>query len=227
MDFIKDKAGKVVLAFDADSLYFHSQEPDEDSEFENSITIHQIRDENNGVLKLFTLLDLQEELDIISDKNFIVSKIRQLIPQVSHSISKHEEFVSNLANRIILLKLEFSGPASGGISCLFLDGGDKRYDLSISNRPYLSASEILEYYGLGENEYWDQIQANGEFIESTIPDIETGKELYNGIALLLKNDENWNLEEHKINWVEISETLMNNHKTSQLGTELKSIITKD
>jgi len=227
MDFIKDKAGKVVLAFDADSLYFHSQEPDEDSKFENSITIHQIRDQNNGVLKLFTILDLQKNLDIISDKNYVVSKIRQVIPQLSLSISEHEKLVSSLAERIILLEKEFSDPASGGITCLFLEGGDKGYELSISNRPYLSASEILEYYGLGENEYWNQIQANGEFVESTIPDIETGKELYNAIVLLLKNDENWNLEENKINWLEISETLMNNLKTSQLGTELKSIITKD
>ncbi len=67
MEFIKDKSGKIVLAFDGDNLYFHSQEPDEDSDFDESISIEQLKVENNGGLKLFTILYLQEELDIISE----------------------------------------------------------------------------------------------------------------------------------------------------------------
>ena len=67
MDFIKDKYGKIVLAFDGDNLYFHSQEPDEDSDFKESISIEQLKVENNGGLKLYTILDLQEERDIISE----------------------------------------------------------------------------------------------------------------------------------------------------------------
>lgn len=32
MEYIKDKSGTIVLAFDGDNLFYHLQEPDNDSE---------------------------------------------------------------------------------------------------------------------------------------------------------------------------------------------------
>lgn len=227
MEYIKDKSGKIVLAFDGEDLYYHSQEPDEDSDLDESISIEQLRVENNGGLKLYTIIELQEELDIISDTKYIITKIRKTIPHLAQIMSEHEKSISSLKKRIVLLEMEVSAPASAGMSYLFLVGGNKTFDLCSSHRGYLSASEIIEYYGLGENEYWDQIQANGEFIEEIITDIETVKDLQDGIVLLLKNEEQWNIVEDEINWVRIVNALLDNKNTYKLGIELKSMIIKD
>jgi len=227
MEYIKDKSGEIVLAFDGENLYYHSQEPDEDSDLDESISIEQLRVENNGGLKLYTIIELQEELDIISDTKYIITKIRKTIPHLAQIISEHEKSICSLKKRIVLLEMEVSAPAPAGMSYLFLVGGNKTFDLCSSHRGYLSASEIIEYYGLDENEYWDQIQANGEFIEEIITDIETVKDLHDGIVLLLKNEEQWNIEEDEINWVRIVNALLDNKNTYKLGIELKSMIIKD
>jgi len=227
MEYIKDKSGKIVLTFDGENLYYHSQEPDEDSDLDESISIEQLRVENNGGLKLYTIIELQEELDIISDTKYIITKIRKTIPHLAQIISEHEKSICSLKKRIVLLEMEVSAPAPAGMSYLFLVGGNKTFDLCSSHRGYLSASEIIEYYGLDENEYWDQIQANGEFIEEIITDIETVKDLHDGIVLLLKNEEQWNIEEDEINWVRIVNALLDNKNTYKLGIELKSMIIKD
>jgi len=227
MEYIKDKSEKIVLAFDDGNLYFHSQEPDEDSDFDKSISIEQLKVENNGGLKLYTILDLQEELDIISDKKYVIKKIKNTIPPLAQIISEHEESISLLNKRIVLLEMKVSGPASSGMSYLFLVDGNKIFDLCSSHRGYLSASEIIEYYGLGENEYWDQIQANGEFFERTITDIESVKDLHDGIVLLLQNEEQWNIMEDDIDWAKIVDVLFHNKATLKLGIELKSLISND
>jgi hypothetical protein len=69
MQYIQDKSGKTILAFDGDDLYFRSQEPDENSELDESISIEQLRVENNGGLKFYTILGLQKELNIICGEN--------------------------------------------------------------------------------------------------------------------------------------------------------------
>jgi len=194
---------------------------------DESISIEQLRVENNGGLKLYTIIELQEELDIISDTKYIITKIRKTIPHLAQIISEHEKSICSLKKRIVLLEMEVSAPAPAGMSYLFLVGGNKTFDLCSSHRGYLSASEIIEYYGLDENEYWDQIQANGEFIEEIITDIETVKDLHDGIVLLLKNEEQWNIEEDEINWVRIVNALLDNKNTYKLGIELKSMIIKD
>jgi len=227
MEFIKDKSGKIVLAFDGDNLYFHSQEPDEDSDFDESISIEQLKVENNGGLKLFTILYLQEELDIISDTKYIIKKIKKTIPYLAQIISEHEESISSLEERIVLLEMEVSGPASSGMSYLCLVVGNKIFDLYSSHRGYLSTSEIIEYYGLGDAEYWDQIQANGEFFKEEISEIKNGKELHDGIVLLLENEEQWNIMKDDIDWAKIVDVLFHNKATLKLGIELKSLISNE
>ena len=142
-------------------------------------------------------------------------------------ISEHEESISSLKKRIVLLEMEVSAPASAGMSYLFLVGGNKTFDLCNSHRGYLSASEIIEYYGLDENEYWNQIQANGEFIEKIITNIESAKDLHDGIVLLLENEEQWNIVEDDIDWKKIVDVLFHNKATLKLGIELKSLISNN
>ena len=227
MEYIKDNSGKIVLAFDGNNLYFHSQEPDEDSDFNESISIEQLKVENNGGLKLYTILDLQEERDIISDTKYIINKIKKTIPYLAQIISEHEESISSLEERIVLLEMEGSGPASAWMDYLFLNDSNKTFDLCSSRKGYLSASEIIEYYGLGDEEYWDQIQANGEFFIEDILEIKNGKELHDGIVLLLENEEQWNIMKDDIDWEIIVDVLFHNKATLKLGIELKSLISND
>ena len=179
MEYIKDKPGKIVLAFDSDNLYFHSQEPDEDSDFDDSISIEQLKVENNGGLKLYTILDLQEELDIISDTKYIIKIIKKSIPHLAQIISEHEKSISSLEERIVLLEMEGSGPASAWMDYLFLNDFNKTFDLCSSRKGYLSASEIIEYYGRGDAEYWDQIQAKGELFIQEISDTTSNTPINN------------------------------------------------
>lgn len=227
MEYIKEKSGTIVLAFDGDNLYFHSQEPDEDSDLDESISIEQLKVENNGGLKLYTILDLQRELDIVSDTTYIIRKIKKSLPSLAQIIEEHEASISSLKKRIVLLEMEGSGPASACMDYVYLVKDSNTIDLISSRKDYLSASEIIEYYGLGENEYWDQLQANGEFIVNEIADIETAQELYDGIVSLLNNGEQWNLNEDDINWIKITNVMLHNKVTHKLGIELKSLISND
>lgn len=227
MEYIKDKKGTIVIAFDGDNLHYLTQEPDGDMELNESISIKQLRAENVGGLKLFTILNLQEELGIISDINYVVKKIKKTIPLLAQLIKEYEDSISSLSERIILLEMEGSGPTSGWMDYLFLEESNRTFHLYSSRRDFLSASEKIEYYGLGESEYWDQIQPNGEFIEGEISEIKNGYELHDEIVLLLKMEEQWNMEEDEIDWEAIVEILLNNKGTNNLGIELKSKTSND
>jgi len=227
MEYIKDKSGTIVLAFDGDNLFYHLQEPDNDSEPEQSISTEHLSIANNGGLKLFTILDLQEELDIITDKNYIVKKIKKNIPYLAHLIKEHEAIISSINDRIVLMEMDGSGPASSWMDYLYIVYSNNSFDLCSSRVVYLSASEIIDYYGLEENEYWDQIQANGEFIEENILEIKTVNELHDGIISILTNEEKWNMKEAEIDWREIVDELLLHNATHKLGIELKSMINTD
>ena len=227
MEYIKDKSGTIVLAFDGDNIYYHFQEPDNNPEPDQSISIEHLSIENNGGLKLYTILDLQVELDIITDKNDIVRNIKKNIPYLAHLIKEHEAIISAINDRIVLMEMEGSGPASSWIDYLYILYDNSSFDLCSSRKGYLSASEIIDYYGLEENEYWDQIQANGEFIEENILEIKTVNELQDGIISILTNEEKWNMREADIDWTTIVDVLLHNKATHMLGIELKSLIAND
>ncbi len=125
------------------------------------------------------------------------------------------------------MKMEGSGPASSWIDYLYILYGNSSFDLCSSRKGYLSASEIIDYYGLEENEYWDQIQANGEFIEENILEIKTVNELQDCIISILTNEEKWNMREADIDWREIIDVLLHHMATYKLGIELKSMINTD
>ncbi len=233
MEYIRDKSGNIVLAFDGDNLYFHSQELDIESESDigsepdESISIENLSNQNNGGLKLYTILDLQQQLDIISDTNYIIRKIKKTIPYLADIIKKHEASISLLNDRIVLMEMEGSGPASSWMDYLYIVYGNNSFDLCSSRKGYLSASEIIEYYGLEENEYWDQIQATGESIEEEILEIKTVNELHDGIISILTKEEQWNMKEDEIDWRKILDVLIHHKATNKLGIELKSMINND
>jgi hypothetical protein len=82
------------------------------------------------------------------------------------------------------------------------------------------ASEIIEYYGFEDNEFWDQIQSNGEFFEMGIDYIKTGEHLYNGVVSILTNEELWNMRKEEIPWQHILDSLLNDNRTKAIGEEL-------
>ena len=228
MQYIKDNSGKVVLAFDGNNLYFNSQEQDSDSdsEMDESISLEKLRLVNNGGLKLNTILEYQKELAIISDTKDILKKIISSIPHLSEILVQHEKACKSINRRIVLLEREFSGPAFSGRIRLCLDGHDM-FDLYSSTKGNLSASERIEYYGLDSNDYWDQIQATGEFFEHTISKIKTARELHEGIITILTKAEQWNMKEDEIEWKIIIDALLSNKATCKMGIELQSISTND
>ncbi len=224
MEYIRDKSGNIVLAFDGDNLYYYTKVLDKSSDLDESISIEQLRIENNGGLKLFTILRYQEELGVISDRDFLITRIKESISFLARIITEHEKSISSLNNRIILEEMEGSGQVSAWLDCLCLIDNNKSFDLCRFRKDYLSASEIIEYYGLGENEYWDQIQANGEFLEYAISDIKNSTQLYDAIILIIKRENQSKMTVTDANWKTIINALLLNKETQNLGKGLESII---
>jgi hypothetical protein len=96
LECIKDKSGTIFFASDGDNLYYHSQESDGDSDLCESISIEQLRVENNGGLKLFTIIELRNELDITFNTKYIITIIRKTISHLDQIISDHEVLISSL-----------------------------------------------------------------------------------------------------------------------------------
>lgn len=223
MKYIKEKSGNIVLAFDNENLYYNTHEVNEDSKLEETISFAQLRLGGNGGLKLRTILDFQEELEIIADIDYVVSEIKQNIPVLSELIQKHEDSIVLLNNRIVLLELESSGHASAWKDYLYLVKENDSFILFSSRKALLSASDIIEYYGLCENEYWDQIQVNGEFIEQCFANITSPQMLYDAVNGILASDQ-WMMKTEDVDWKSIIEVLLKNKHTNQIGIELKMLI---
>lgn len=219
---IKDISENIILKYDGKFLNYVISGEDEEIEME-SITTEQLFIENNGGLKLHTILDYQEELGVIADKNDIIKKIKKEIYELAQIIFDYEKIISSLNQRVLIAEREGSGHASAWMDYLYLDCRFKSIELDSSRLLFLSASEIIEYYGLEEDEYWNHIQANGEFIESQISNIKNAKELYDGIIDLLTREQ-WNLKKDEINWSEIISVLIQHKATNKIGIELRSII---
>jgi hypothetical protein len=220
MEFIKDKSGVVVLTLDNENLYYRTIEVFEDSEFEEVISLDQLRLGGNGGLKLMTTLNFQEELEIITDQDFVVNEIKKNMSCLSELINDYEVSIATLNQRMTLAELEASGQASAWKDFIYLVEENKSFTLCCSRKGFLSASEIIESYGLGENEYWDQIQVNGEFIEQCFSPITSAQVLYDVVTAILTNNEQWTMKIDEIDWKSIIEVLLNHKATYQLGIEL-------
>ena len=220
MEFIKDISGVVVLTFDNENLCYRTIEEFEDSIFEEVISFAQLRLGGNAGLKIKTILDFQEELEIITDVDFVINEIKENCSVLAEMIHEYEDSISVLDNRIVLLEMEGSGHTSAWMDYIYLVQENDSFILFSSRKALLSASEIIEYYGLGENEYWDQIQVNGEFIEQCFSPITSAQELYDGVTAILKDNEQWTTEIDELDWKSIIEVLLCNKATYQMGLEL-------
>ena len=226
MIVIKDINGKIILAYDGPLLYYNTSEEDEE-EFEidglNSIRIEYLDINDSGGLKLYTLLEYQKELGVFTDIEQVVQSIKENIPYLSRLLDDYYSSIAALNKRIVLLEVEGSGPASSWSTILYLIDETGHFTLESSRKRNESASEIVEYYGLGNNEYWNQIQANGEFVQQQISNIKSGEDLFNGIIEILANEEHWNIKEENIKWQLIINNLVANSSTHKIGLELKNI----
>jgi hypothetical protein len=220
MEFIKDKSGVVVLTLDDENLYYRTIEVFEDSKFDEFLSFDYLKLAGNGGLKLMTILDLQEELEIITDVDFVINEIKENCPVLAEMIHEYEDSISVLDNRIVLLEIEGSGHTSAWVDYIYLVQENDSFILFTSRKALLSASEIIEYYGLGENEYWDQIQVNGEFIKQFFSPITSAHELYDGITAILTDNEQWAVKIDDLDWKSIIEVLLCNKATYQMGIEL-------
>lgn len=223
MEYIKDKLGAVVLAFDNENLYYNTHELDKDSRLEECIGFAQLRLGGNGGLKLRTILEFQEELGIITDIDYVLNDIKQTTHILSEIIHEYEDSISSLNNRIVLLEMEGSGHASVWKDYLCLIVENDSLTIYSSRKGALTASEIIEYYGLGENEYWDQIQVNGEFIEQCFSQITSSQVFCDTVNAILTSDQ-WMMKPDEVDWKSIVEVLLSNTCTNQMGIELKLLI---
>jgi hypothetical protein len=224
MVFIKDNNGKDILAFDGIELFYKTRESDDNQELEESISIKILNNDNTGAFKLFTILELQKELGLVSDINFLITEIKSHFTDLAKIIENYERAIKYLEKRIVLEEIEGSSYTSSWIDRLYVIIENNSINLYCSKEGYLSASEKIEYYGLEENEYWTQIQANGEFIEDVIIDIKNANELFDSIVLMYSKNEGWGIDRDQINWTNIINCLENNKETNVIGYELKSFI---
>ena len=67
MTLITDDTGRIIIALDDCYLYFNRNEPDDTSIPVSSISLDHLLDDYHGGLKLLTILNLQVELNLISD----------------------------------------------------------------------------------------------------------------------------------------------------------------
>jgi len=237
MDYIKNIKGEIVIAIDDTKLYYLFSNAEEYSELnEEEIKSLFINNEtaylelkylqyDNGY-KFSTILDLLIERELITKADNISEKIKRTNHIWNQLIANYEESVHILSNRIVLLEMEGSGPASAWNDTLFLIGNEEKFDLCSTRLGYLSAVERIEYYGLKDSEYWDSILVNGESIEGEIDDIKSAEILQNGIVSLLGNDEQWDISENKIDWRLILNSMLEDERTKKLGAELESIVFK-
>jgi hypothetical protein len=220
MTIFTNDVGRIIIALDDRYLYFNSIEPDDNSIPSSSIPLNDLLDDHNGDMKLLTILNLQVELDLVSDFDSFKKEFFNKSTLFRRVIENHQIVLDRLNERTIILEIEKSGPASSFNLLLFLRCDEHEFELVSSRDPYLLASEIIEYYGFEDNEFWDQIQSNGEFFEMGIDYIKTGEHLYNGVVSILTNEELWNMRKEEIPWQHILDSLLNDNRTKAIGEEL-------
>ncbi len=232
MEYIKNKDGTIAIAIDEQYIYYPCQKPDTSEElneielFESngleSVELKYI--ENGNGRKLFTLLEYQNELELISDSDYILEKLKKINSTWSNIITSYEKSLRKLNRRIVLLEKEGSGPASSWNDILYLVPAGKTFQLWSCRYPYMSAEEIIENYGLEDSEYWDQVLDSGESIEASISDINSGETLRDGIISILNREEQWNLSVNEIEWDAIIQALLRNKISNKNGSELRKCL---
>jgi hypothetical protein len=226
MEKVYNSQGILIFLVDDEFLYYRSQIDSNEIFPDDSIRLSQLDIDNNGPFKLLTLLQFLEETEVIDSVDEIMNDIIRDSATLGKLIRKYQEQIAVFDNRVVLHESESSGPASAWRDYLYLTEENQFFTLNSSRKGLQSASEIIEYYGFGDNDYWDQIQANGEFIVESIL-VRNGKDLFDAIALAFENEEQWNGMNDVIDWATIVDVLLDNKSTLKLGIELKSLFTNE
>lgn len=226
MDYFKDGLGRVIIAIDHTALYYNLCKPDGNEIPTCSITLENLHIENNGGMKLFTIIELQVEIGIVSELDLFVIELCNWSTFLNKIISSHQSIVERLYDRLILLERQASGPVSGYRDLLYVTFEEQGFNLESSIASNLLPTEIIEYYGLGENDFWDQVQANGEFIEEEIRNIKLVEDFFNAVNSILTNKKQWDIPEKKIPWRKIIEALLMEDNTKTLGDKLELFLSE-
>jgi hypothetical protein len=222
MEYIRDLNGAIILSADDFYLYYAY---DEDMNVADlyATEICQFAESKNGGLKLNTILDFQEELGFVFNRSTVLHDIKEKFSFLIPAILSIELAESLMNSRLVLTEKEGCGPGSSYTDYLYLIVENDSLTVCSSRKGALSASEIIEYYGLGENEYWDQIQVNGEFIEQCFSQITSPQVFCDTVNAILTSDQ-WMMKPDEVDWKSIVEVLLLNTCTTQLGIELKLLI---
>ena len=220
MTYFTNDVGRIIIALDDRYLYFNRIEPDDNSIPSSSIPLNDLLHDYNGGLKLLTILNLQDELNLVAGFDSFKTEFFNKSTLFRRVIENHQIVLDKLNERTIILEIEKSGPVSSFNDLLFLTSDEHKFELVSSRATDLLPSEIIEYYGFEDNEFWDQIQSNGEFFEMQIEYIKTGEQLFNGLVSILTNEELWNMRKEEIPWQHILDSLLNDNRTKAIGEEL-------
>ena len=105
MTYFKDGTGRIIIALDDCYLYFNRNEPDDISIPESSISLDHILDDYNGGLKLLTILNLQVELNLISDLDGFKKEVCEKSALLRQVIENHHIVLDKLNERTIVLEI--------------------------------------------------------------------------------------------------------------------------
>jgi hypothetical protein len=224
MEKVYNSQGTLIFQVDDEFLYYRSQIDSNEIFPDDSIPLSQLDIDNNGPFKLLTLLQFLKETEVIDSVDESINDILRDSQTLGKLIKKYQEQISVFDNRVVLYESESSGPGSSSTNILYLMRVGELLHLFSSVNPHLSPSEIIEIYGFGENEFWGEIQADGEFIEWQSLNISAAKTLVLMIHECLTATKQWGLKSEEIHWKLILERMQANEDYSELALDLMLII---
>ena len=230
--YIRNKKNQIVIGISDNEIFYlnnqlEKQKQEEQSIFfiknSSSLLIDYIKD---CAFRLSTILLLQEELENID--NDYLGYIEEEIKNYSKEWKIIIDRINTMPYEIILFEKEASGHASAWSDKLYISCENGLFTLISTRKHYLSASEIIQYYGLEDEdwEFWNRTLDNGEMIVLCNQEVENAQNLIDNIIYILTNEEQWHIEEDEIDWKYIAEKLITNHETESIGNDLLNILIK-
>ena len=159
MKIIRNNKNQIVIGVTKSEIYYYDYElegikqEEQINFFEENTSLLSIDYIKNSVFRLTTILLLQVELNNIDNNNlgFIKEELKKYNKDWVTIIDR----MDMVPYEIILYDREGAGPASSWRDKLYITKEKSSFFLTSTREPYLSASEIIDYYGLEDDEFWD------------------------------------------------------------------------
>lgn len=229
MKIIRNKKNQIVIGVTESDIHYYDYELDGHKQEEQiiffkenatSLSFDYIKD---NVFRLSTILLLQVELGNLN--NDYLEFTKDVLKKYTVEWEIIIDRMDMVPYEITLYDKEGAGPASSWRDKLYMTKEQDSFFLTSTREPYLSASEIIDYYGLEDDAFWDVVLDNGEMIETNSEVIVNAQDLIKNIKTILANTEQWDIPEDRIDWTIIIEILISNNSTRRIGKELKIIKT--